>query len=114
MAAVGLMAVAIAMVGAWYCGNPVAKVAAAMVAAPAIISTAVSAMNRDRSRWIFGAGLAVIALVGLTVPAIYLVRLAWGTPTVRPNLEQSAIYFISFSLLLYAIVLRALRQEPEY
>lgn len=37
-----------------------------------------------------------------------------GAAPARPSLEQPAIYFISFSLLLYSMALRELRHEAEY
>ena len=114
VAAVGIVALALAAVCGWYCANPVAKVAAGMVATLAIVSTAVAAIDDRIMRWMYGVGLAIAAAGGLTVPAIYLGKVAWGLEPVRPPIHEQVIWFFAFGLTVFGRSLIELRDEAEY
>ncbi|MGE0534587.1 MAG: tetratricopeptide repeat protein [Pirellulales bacterium] len=77
-AACGIAVVTFAALGAWIVQNTVTSAAWKMIAVLAIMATAISAMSKPRAWWIFGAGLVVVAVVGLFIPVVYLVELAWG------------------------------------
>jgi hypothetical protein len=106
--------VALAALCGWYCANTVAKVAAAMVATLAIMSTAVAVIDDRIARWMYGVGLAIAAAGGLTVPAIYLGKLAWGLEPVRPPIHEPVIWFIACGLTVFGRSLIELRDEAEY